>query len=422
MNKFGVQYLDKKMRMHLREKDILHDSTEQHQETREILRQFQDGYTERDIDNVDSFVEKLFFTGEDICVLGTGTGELFLGSEQVKTLVKDDWENWGNVNIDCENASISVEDEVAWFATTGSVKFTFEDTLERYDRYLNFIQKKVEETGITSRQKISFINWVLSLTYHQRMEKKREYLWPLRLTGVLIKDANKWKIVHLQFSIPKGNFPDERFENSKKHLESYNKQNAMLDKYRNNQMTKELVTLLKSLETKLIGNKDISKEEVNKFFAEGSHPYMIGPNDQWCNGIEELRKYFVQNSDLNLTLDLEHSIASKSGKIIWVTVTGILKKNLTDNELAERTLEELENLFQADLSSKEKIFAAHRSSAYMLKESATGVDYTCPLRLTAVILNRSEGPVFHNIHFSFPHYWLLEGKVDNVFDYEKEFK
>ncbi len=36
-------------------------------------------------------------------------------------------------------------------------------------------------------QAIFFINWVLALAYHQRPDEKREYLWPVCLSGVLLK-------------------------------------------------------------------------------------------------------------------------------------------------------------------------------------------------------------------------------------------
>jgi len=70
-------------------------------------------------------------------------------------------------------------------------------------------------------------------------------------------------------------------------------------------------------------------------------------------------------------------------------------------------------LFQADVSSKDKLFAIHRSVSYALKESAAGENYTCPIRLTAVVKNPMGRPVFQNIHFSFPCYWIFEGKLDS---------
>jgi hypothetical protein len=411
MNNFGVQCINKPLGTSFREESTLQKLSKESLEIRETLRQFQQGYIERDIEKVDTFVEELFIAGDDTSVLGTGTGELFLGTEKIKTLIKNDWIHWGNVNIDLQNVHIDNENEVAWFAAPGTVKFTFEDTQERYDNYVSFIKNKAEEPELTAKQKIAFINWVLSLAYHQRIDKKREYFWPLLLSGVLLKDKGKWKFAHIQFSIPKANFPDERFENSKEHFESYNSQNAIVDTYLKNQMTTEIKTMLKGLETELVGQENISQELISKYFGKDNTSYIIGPDNQWCIGLDQIRDFFNMNNNSILSLDFKHSIASKSGRATWVILSGTLKQRLTEDELAVRVLEDLGRLFQSNLSSKEKLFAAHRSTAYVLKESASGEDFTCPIRLTALILNQADKPVIQNIHFSFPFYWIFEEKL-----------
>jgi hypothetical protein len=389
-------------------------STEQHEKIKDVLRQFQAGYTERDAAKADVFVKELFISGEDTYILGTGTGELFFGSEQIKELIIDDWKYWGNVNIDLENIHIDIENEVAWFAATGSVKYDFQDTPERYDSYLNFIKSKVKDPNLTPKQKITFINWVLSLTYHQRFEKKREYLLPLRLSGVLLKDDSKWKFAHIQFSMPKGDFPDERFENSKEHLENYDSQNAIVDKYFKGNITIEQKSLLKSLETEFIGHKEISRELVNKYFLAERIPYIIAPDNQWYMGIDQIKEFFSETQGSILSIDLKHVIATQHNSVSWITAFGTLKKNLKEDELHIQVLKGLENLFQTSLTSREKLFAAHRSISYVLKEGASGADYTCPIRLTAVILRQKTGLALSNIHFSFPSYWIFEEKIDSI--------
>lgn len=416
MNNFGIQYLNKLSGISVEKYNMLQEPNKEISEIREVLRKFQDGYTKRDIKNVDDFVEELFLISDDTCILGTGTGELFLGIEQVKTLLKNDWEYWGDVNIDLENVHIDNENEVAWFAATGTVKYTFEDTEERYDNYINFIKNKTKESELTAKQKITFINCVLALTYHQRADKQRKYLWPLRLSGVFLKNNGKWKISHIQFSIPKSNFPDERFENSKEYIENYNNQNVIADKYlgSKSQMDIEIKSLLESLETELFGQKDISKELISKYFTIDSVPYVIEPDCKWCVGADQIKEFFAKSCETALNLDLEHAIASKHSGIKWVTVCGLFKGRLTEDELSTRVLDDLENLFQVNISSKDKLFAIHRSVSYALKESATGENYTCPIRLTAVIKNQMGRSVFQNIHFSFPFYWVLEGKLDSL--------
>lgn len=405
MRKFGLQYLGKSFNM---------PSSDQYSEIKVVLKKFQDGYTKRNIENADAFVDELFITGDDTIVLGTGTGELLLGSSQVKTLISDDWQYWGDVNISWENAYVDSQGDAAWFASAGTLKYVFEDKPERYDSYINFIKSKAMDAGLSPKQKITFINWVLSLTYHQRKDSIREYLWPLNLSGVLLKENDNWKISHLHFSIPGADFPDERFENSPEHMENYKKQNDKALQYKNNKMTSELKMLLENLETNFFGQKSVSAKSVQKLFTADSLPYIIGPENQYYMGITQVKDYFNENSILALSLDIEHAIASKLKDITWVTVTGMLKQDLTEEELNFRALEDLNNLLKSDLSSKEKLFEAHRSIAYVLKESASGIHYTFPVRLTAVIGNENTRPVFKYIHFSFPCYWIFEGKINST--------
>lgn len=405
MKEFGLQCLGKPFNL---------PSSDQHNEIKEVLKKFQDGYTKRNVENADAFVDELFISGDDTIVLGTGTGELFLGSSQVKTLISDDWQYWGDVNINWENAYVDSQGDAAWFASAGTLKYVFEDKPERYDSYINFINSKAMDAGLSPKQKITFINWVLSLTYHQRKDMKREYLWPLNLSGVLLKENHSWKISHLHFSIPKADFPDERFENSSEHMENYKNQKDKALQYKNNKMTSELKMLLENLETKFFEQKSVSAESVQKLFASDSLPYIIGPENQYYMGITQVKDYFNESSGLALSLNIDHAIASKLKDITWVTVTGVLKQDLTEEELNYRTLEDLNNLLKSDLSSKEKLFEAHRSIAYVLKESASGIHYTCPVRLTAVIGNENTRPVFKYIHFSYPCYWIFEGKINSA--------
>lgn len=413
MNKSEKQIIDNSLESYSDQKNMTNKSKEEYEEVRKVLMQLQSGYTNRDIEKIDDFVEELFVSKKDTYILGTGTGELFFGKEQIKTLFEDDWKYWGDVNIHLEKAHIDVENNVAWFYTTGSVKCTFEDTPERYNRYVDFIKSKAEEPGLTPKQKITFINWVLSLTYHQRIENKREYLLPLRLSGVLLKEDN-WKFAHLKFSLPKADFPDERFESSNEFFESYNNQNAIVDKCYDKNLPLEIKALLNGMETELIHQKNISIETINKFFVAERTPYIVAPENKCYVGIDQIINFFIVTSNSILSLDLEHAIYKEFDNVGWITVCGNMKQSLTDDELAGKVLDDLGNLFVTNITSKEKLFVAHRSISYMLKESAIGVNYTCPIRLNAVILKQKQGFAFHSIHFSFPSYWVLEGKIDNI--------
>ena len=337
-----------------------------------------------------------------------------LGMDEVKDLIEGDWKYWGDVKIDYENANISSLGDVAWISTNGSVKHDFEDTKERYDNYVNFIKKKAEENGLTPKQRIANINWVLALTYHQRQQGKREYLWPLSLSGVLLKDKETWKFVHMQFSIPKSNFPDERFESSEEYKDNYNKQKNIVNEYKYNQMTPEIKTFLKEFEGEILGSEAPNKEVLEKYFSNIEMPYVIGPESQWYYGNEEISRFFTESDPLNINLDIDHAIAHKAGEVTWVIANGVLSQRISEDELIKRALDETEELIASNLTSEEKLFAIKRSVSYALKESSIGSNYTCPIRMTAVILDTKEGLAFNSIHWSFPFCWIFEGKLDSV--------
>jgi hypothetical protein len=414
MNKFAKQYSGDSSEVLSKKKTNDDNSSSQYNEIKDILMKFQQGYSERNLEKVHSFLEELFLDREDVSILGTATGEIFLGFEKVKELIKGDWEYWGDLNLDYENARISTYGDAAWFSTSGSVKYTFEDTEERDGRYVDFIKKSIDDSELTPKQKITFINWFLTLNYHKRDGNKREYLWPMCLSGILLKNEGKWKIGHLQFSMAKANFPDERFENSKKHIDSYNQQKIIMSEYKNNHITAEIEKFLKSFETEFVEKKDILDELVNKYFSSENTPYIISPENKWYDGIDKIREFFT-SSDMSISsLNIEHTIASQMGKFTWVMATGTLKKDFTEEELINRCLEEIGDLSASDLTSKEKLFLVQRSIVYVLKECAAGVNYTCPIRMTAVIQDSGEGAFFNFIHFSFPFYWIFEGKLDGI--------
>lgn len=415
MNKIGIQYLNKDDKRFIEEGLKLNESSIDCVEVKEVLRKFEAGYIERNLRKVDSFIEELFINSEDTYILGTGTGELCLGIEGIREVISGDWEFWGDVRLDWENANINTNGEVAWFNTAGTLKQTFEHTPERYDRYVNFIKEKAEDVDFTAKEKVTFINWILTLNYHNREGQKREYLWPLGLSGVLLKENNQWKIAHLQFSIARANVPDERFESSKKFLEHYNEQTAKALDYKNNKISSGIKELLKGFEEDLFGKTDISIESLCKYFKDSKVPCIMAQENQRYFGIEQARQFFIENSESTLSLDLDHAIASASGDTTWFTVTGMLKQELSEEDLAKRALEEMQNIFESELSSQEKLFAAHRSTAYALKDSAANSsEHTYPIRFTGVMTKGKEGLRINSLHCSFPFYWMFEGKLEGT--------
>ena len=87
----------------------------------ETLLRFQKGYSERNLQNIDQFAESLFVNADDTVIIGTGDGEKCTGLEEIKELLKIDWEYWGDFELNIEASLITIHDEIAWVVSDGTL-------------------------------------------------------------------------------------------------------------------------------------------------------------------------------------------------------------------------------------------------------------------------------------------------------------
>jgi hypothetical protein len=116
------------------------------------LHKFQDGYSKRDTNNIETFMENLY-SRKGLLILGTMPNEVYSGYEKATQLVKSDWESWGDCHFAIDSANISTAGNTAWFATKGYVVFDLSSLL----------------------------------------------VIPLRLTGIMVKEDQEWKFRQQQF-------------------------------------------------------------------------------------------------------------------------------------------------------------------------------------------------------------------------------
>jgi hypothetical protein len=154
-------------------------SDESVSKVRKVLRAFNAGYAKHDLSALNDFM-KLFVADDEPEVVGIsglspGLGAWRLGREAVRALVKADWDYWGQITLDAENAHVRVLGNVAWLSTTATVT-TFEDTEERF--------QGVQE-ATDSLHRVS--------TGEKRVK-------PLRMTATLVKQENEWRFQQMHFS------------------------------------------------------------------------------------------------------------------------------------------------------------------------------------------------------------------------------
>lgn len=179
------------------------------EEIRALMRAFQEGYTRRDLSQVDVFMS--LFT-EDAEVIGTNgirpsEGEWYLQRETARELVAGDWESWGDVLLDLDAISITTLDQAAWISAPVTVTKVIGE--ENFQGYLNFIKSFIDDPSLGAEYKLLHIlrggtNTVFEL---RRGEK---FIWPLRLTAVVVRKPEGWKFAQMHFSFPTIYFPDVR--------------------------------------------------------------------------------------------------------------------------------------------------------------------------------------------------------------------
>lgn len=86
-------------------------------EVKDMLQEFQDGYSNRDTAMIDEFLE--MFT-DDIVYMGIASHEFFKGKESVRKLTLWDWDRWFDLNIKVEEVDIRTNGNVAWIEVVGA--------------------------------------------------------------------------------------------------------------------------------------------------------------------------------------------------------------------------------------------------------------------------------------------------------------
>lgn len=394
----------------------------------EIFNVFQGGYLERDINKIDNFMNALFDKSESVIVIGTSNGEWCLSYEEVKEIFLSDWEYWGDLRINADEASIVSLGNTALIYVPGTVKYTFYSNSSTYARYLGYIKEYFDANCSDSKKpnkvKLTEINWKLCHLLSQRDSNERNYLWDIRISFVLIKKETKWIIKQMQFSLPVvGYLPDVRIDNISYDKESYDAEIKKVKEYSDNNKSiykDEVVNLLKEFNREYLNrDKDITSI-ANKYFT-CDRPHIINLDKAVCYSqkdveklIEKHRKYYDE-----INLDYENCLINSNEDVVWVAANGIMKKTMDEESAFENTVNIINDIFASNLEDRDKLFNIRRRIADTLKENSKGEEYVWPFRFEGVLIKDKHGLVFKYLQFSLPFNYILEGKTEAAAILEK---
>ncbi len=178
-------------------------------EIRSLLEKFQTGYVNRDVSQVDEFM-KLFTDNAE--VIGTngvrpGQDEWYMDRASARELVEGDWQGWGDVRLDLDSRSVRSRGDVGWIAASATVTQIIGN--ENYQSYLDFVKKFLDESKLSAEQKLLYILRGGTNTVYE-LRRGEKFVWPLRFTAVVVREAGGWKFAQMNFSFPTVYFPDVR--------------------------------------------------------------------------------------------------------------------------------------------------------------------------------------------------------------------
>lgn len=173
-------------------------------EVRTVLQRFQDGYTARDLAELDEFMG-LFVPVEHAELIGIGASvrganEWFQGIEQIREIVESDWRYWGDVHIDVEGAKITVWGDAAWLSTTSDLVQT-----QTFDEALVFYVQQMKD--LLEDEAVDLDSRLMEATHFgvrrlRERHKGQGHSWPFVFTAVLVQSEDSWRFHTIHWSMP----------------------------------------------------------------------------------------------------------------------------------------------------------------------------------------------------------------------------
>jgi len=171
------------------------------QDIKSILRNFQDNYTKKDFDSIGSYIKEFFIDEKDTSFIGAGQNSWCFGLEEIANIIKSYWEDESKylekIDLDIDNAVINVENSVAIIALHG--KNTRKIKEEKVcEAMIEQLSKTLNNEELSKSDLIRLSNKLVTALNNIKMGE--EYIYPFRVTIVMINDGLKWMIKHMNLS------------------------------------------------------------------------------------------------------------------------------------------------------------------------------------------------------------------------------
>lgn len=187
-------------------------------EIQKTLQTFQTGYSERDTSKASDWCNKIFY--DNVEIIGTysihpESREWFTGKDKAISVFQNDWIAWGDMQANIEEANIDFDNNLAWVSFEATViksprnsrSRTAEESASNILNHIKNLAEKDDERP--SKLKLLEAAYYANLILYQ-YEQGDEFIWPIRISGVLQKTEGVWKFRQMHFSHPNRGFPNVR--------------------------------------------------------------------------------------------------------------------------------------------------------------------------------------------------------------------
>lgn len=388
---------------------------------KEALEEFKQGYKARDIKVVDAFIDRLFDKRGKTAILGTSFGEWMMGLSGVKELVESDWRYWGDVDIDTSNIDMTIFGDTAFVNLTGTVRYVFEYTEEKFDSYLNFVKHFFDPADqdyrMSSKAKAGNMGFVLTHFNQMRKEGKREYFYPLRINAVMTMQEHRAVFRFMKFAMDYyGQYPELRIDNQMMDMnEYYAQQQGLADacaKESRPEAKRAIEEFMKFISESFNGETK-ETDAINAFFSHRKDNYIIDTKGTVYKGeaaieaVQSLRKTLSK-----LALDEKTIYSDVNGDAAWIVCNVLVSRTISEQEGTEALMSNIQRITEKDNASKDKLFAVQKLVAEYFFQHSRGEYFLWPLRITAMLTRENEQWKLCGASFSYPFYYILEGKYD----------
>lgn len=394
---------------------------------REALEEFKQGYKARDTKVVDQFIDKLFDKNDKTAVLGTSFGEWMMGLAGAKEIVESDWQYWGDVDINTEDVDITTFDGTAFVNVKGTVRYEFEYTDEKFDGYLKFVKHFFDSSDqdykMSAKVKAGQIGFVLTHFNQIRKEGKREYFYPLRINAVMMMQGDRAVFRFMKFSMDSySQYPELRIDNQMMDMnEYYEQQQSFVEvcKKENRPEAKEILdSFMKFIKEGF--NRDTKEiDEISQYFSSSKCNYVIdikGNINKDKAAWKTLQN--LKHTWQKLAVDEKAVYSDVSGTTAWIVCNGLASRTINEQEGAEALMANIQKLVDMDIESKEKLFSVQKQVADYFLQYAKGEYFLWPIRIAAMFIKENGQWKLYGMSFSYPFYYILEGKYDAAIEIE----